>query len=125
MADAIGNVCLHAGTGARVRSVPAGLTSWLMNVTARAGLTPFAPYHWLMYSKSMWFDTTHATDALGWTPKWSTDEMFAQSYDWFVANRAATESAEASHHRRSTPQGALSAAKRITRIFPLVDRSAT
>ena len=51
-------------------------------------LTPFAPYHWLMYARSMWFDIDHVRDALGWTPRWSTDEMFAESYDWFFANRA-------------------------------------
>ena len=52
-------------------------------------------------------DTTHATDALGWTPKWSTGEMFAQSYDWFVANRAATDMLLPSHTNRATrPLGA-------------------
>ena len=52
-----------------------------MRVTSRLGLTPFAPYHWLMYSKSMWFDTEHARDTLGWTPQWSTDAMFAHMSD--------------------------------------------
>ena len=40
-----------------------------------------------MYAQSMWFDIDHVVDALGWAPRWSTDEMFAQSYDWFLANR--------------------------------------
>ena len=121
MAEALLHVCEHAGTGSRVRRVPAGPTSALMHLTARLGLTPFAPYHWLMYSKSMWFDVDHARDALEWTPRWSTDEMFAQSYDWYLANRASTERADASHHRRTTPQGALRLAKRATRIFPLAE----
>jgi hypothetical protein len=72
-----------------------------------------------MYSKSMWFDIGHATEILGWTPRWSTDEMFAQSYDWFVANRADTTDGSASHHRRSAEQGALSLLKRWTRVLPL------
>ena len=90
-----------------------------MRLTAALGLTPFAPYHWLMYSKSMWFDTAHATEALGWSPQWSTDEMFAQSYDWFVAHRDATRDDAASHHRRSAEQGVLALVKRSTRILPL------
>ena len=28
----------------------------------RCGLAPFAPYHWMMYSKSLWFDIEHARD---------------------------------------------------------------
>ena len=119
MADALRHVCAHAGTGSRVRSVPAGPTSALMKATARLGLTPFAPYHWLMYAKSMWFDVEHAREQLDWEPRFSTDEMFAQSYDWFLANRATTERGDASHHRRTTPQGALRLAKRATGLFPL------
>lgn len=119
MFETLDHLCAHAGTGARVRSLPARPTSLAMHLTARLGLTPFAPYHWLMYSRSMWFDIEHATEALGWTPRWSTDEMFAQSYDWFVANRAATADDSASHHRRSAEQGALSIVKRGTRLLPL------
>jgi nucleoside-diphosphate-sugar epimerase len=119
MAEAIGGVCLHAGTGARVRCLPARPTAAAMRATARLGLTPFAPYHWLMYAQSMWFDIDHACTALDWQPHYSTDEMFAQSYDWYLANRARTDSDRASHHRRSTPQGVLIAAKRVTRALPL------
>ncbi|MGA9279551.1 hypothetical protein [Ilumatobacter sp.] len=71
-----------------------------------------------MYSKSMWFDIEHLHDELGWTPNWSTDEMFAQSYDWFVANRAITDDASASHHRRSSKQGVLKLAKRLSGLLP-------
>ena len=71
-----------------VRSLPARPAAAAMRASAaRCGLTPFAPYHWLMYARSMWFDIDHVRDALGWTPRWSNDEMFAQSYDWFLANR--------------------------------------
>ena len=47
-------------------------------------LAPFAPYHWLMYSQSLWFDIDHVRDALGWQPTWSNEEMLADSYDWFL-----------------------------------------
>jgi nucleoside-diphosphate-sugar epimerase len=115
----LARLCEHAGTGARVRSLPAGPAAVAMHLTARLGLTPFAPYHWLMYSKSMWFDIAHATEALGWRPRWSTDEMFAQSYDWYVANRGATRDGAASHHRRTAEQGLLAVVKHATRVLPL------
>jgi nucleoside-diphosphate-sugar epimerase len=117
MFETLSALCRHAGTGARVRSLPAGPTSLAMHASARLGLTPFAPYHWLMYSKSMWFDTEHATEQLGWRPRWSTDEMFAQSYDWFLAHRRET-TVGASHHRRAAEQGLLRGLKRVTSILP-------
>jgi len=106
MREALEAVCAHAGTGSRVRSLPAGPASLAMRAAGAARLAPFAPYHWLMYSKSMWFDVEHARELLGWTPTWSNDEMFRASYDWFVANRAATGGA-GSHHRTTAKQGAL------------------
>ncbi len=117
MFEALDRLCTYAGTGATVRRLPAGPTSLAMRASAALHLTPFAPYHWLMYSKSMWFDIDHAREQLGWQPKWSTDEMFRQSYDWYVAHRA--ESAQGvSQHRRSTRQGALAALKHATRLLP-------
>jgi len=117
MAEALTNLCAHAGTGSEVRRLPAGPTSVAMRASGRLGLTPFAPYHWLMYAKSMWFDIDHVRDTLGWSPRWSTDEMFAQSYDWFVANRDHTDGS-GSHHRRTAKAGALSALKRVTGVLP-------
>jgi nucleoside-diphosphate-sugar epimerase len=118
MRDALENLCRHAGTGSRVRSLPTGATSAAMKAAARLRLAPFAPYHWIMYSKSMWFDTDHVAEKLGWSARWSNDEMFVDSYEWFLANRAGTDSESASHHRRSARQGALSLVKRATRILP-------
>jgi nucleoside-diphosphate-sugar epimerase len=118
MRETLAALCDHAGTGAVVRSVPAGPASVAMALSSRLGLTPFAPYHWLMYSKSMWFDLDHLQDQLGWTPHWSTDDMFAQSYDWFVANRGAAVDERASHHRRSARQGALQLVKRASSVLP-------
>ena len=118
MYETLDHLCAHAATGATVRRVPAGLASTGMQITARLGLTPFAPYHWLMYSKSMWFDLTDAQQQLGWAPRWSTDEMFAQSYDWFVSHRTETTDAGASQHRRSARQGLLGGLKHLTRLLP-------
>jgi nucleoside-diphosphate-sugar epimerase len=117
MFETLESLCRHAATGAVVRSLPVGPTQLAMRLSAALGATPFAPYHWLMYSKSMWFDIEHARQQLGWEPLWSTDDMFSQSYDWFVAHRAEAASG-ASRHRRSATQGALAALKRVTGVLP-------
>jgi len=113
MRETIQGLCDYAGTGARVRSLPVGLTSLAMHATARLGLTPFAPYHWIMYSKSLWFDTTAAEQDLGWSAKYSTDAMFRESYDWFLEHRRETASATASHHQTTAKQGLLRLAKKV------------
>lgn len=112
MREALEHVCTHADTGSRVRSLPAGPAGLGMRLTARAGLTPFAPYHWLMYARSMWFDIDHARDQLGWQPRWSNDEMFAQSYDWFLAHRHEVATS-GSPHRRTTASRLLPVLKRV------------
>ena len=63
MRETLEALCAHAGTDATVRSLPAGPASLGMQLTAGLGITPFAPYHWMMYSKSMWFDIEHLHDA--------------------------------------------------------------
>jgi nucleoside-diphosphate-sugar epimerase len=115
-------LCAHAGTGSKVRSLPAGPAALGMKVAAGLHLAPFAPYHWLMYSKSLWFDIEHVQTALGWQPRYSNTEMLADSYDWFLTNRAGTSEAAhddgRSHHRTIAKQGALKVLKSATRMLP-------
>jgi nucleoside-diphosphate-sugar epimerase len=118
MREALEALGRHAGRDVTVRSLPARPAAWAMRATAAARLTPFAPYHWLMYARSMWFDIQHVRDRLGWTPQWSTDEMMAQSYDWFVAHRHDAGAAPSSPHRRVARSGVLDVLKRATRLLP-------
>lgn len=118
MRESLESLCRYAGTGSKVRSLPARPTSLAMHAAASLGLAPFAPYHWIMYSKSLWFDIEHARQQLGWQPRYSNEEMFAASYDWFVANRTHTDDTGASHHRTSAKQGALRAVKAVMQHLP-------
>jgi nucleoside-diphosphate-sugar epimerase len=118
MRESLESLCTHAGTGSRVRSLPASPAAALMRAAASVHAVPFAPYHWMMYSKSMWFDIEHVRDALDWQPRWSNEEMLADSYDWFVRNRADTDRAGRSQHRTIAKQGALRALKAATRFLP-------
>ncbi len=115
MRETVAALCEYAGTGAHVTSLPAGLTSRAMQATARLSLTPFGPYHWIMYSRSMWFDLAPARDELGWRPEFTTDAAFRDSYDWFLQHRADLAASSGSPHRRSAKQGVLAVAKRVLR----------
>ncbi|HEY0521454.1 MAG TPA: NAD-dependent epimerase/dehydratase family protein [Ilumatobacteraceae bacterium] len=118
MRESLESLCAHAKTGTRVRSLPARPAAALMHAAAAAHVAPFAPYHWLMYSKSLWFDIDHVRDALGWQPTWSNEEMLADSYDWYVSHRADASREGRSAHRTITKQGALRAVKFATRLLP-------
>lgn len=106
-------LCDHAGTGAQVRSVPSWLAAPVMKSASRVGLAPFADYHWLMYARDFWFDTTAARRDLQWHARFSNEEMVTEAYDWFLAHR--DDLSGPSHHRSGVKQGMLSVAKRLLR----------
>ena len=103
----------HAGTGSRVRSLPAAPASAAMRALATAGQAPFAPYHWLLYGESLWFDTTKAQTELGWEPRASNAEMVIESYEWFLSNRRNLERVGTSHHQSPARLGLLRLLKRL------------
>jgi nucleoside-diphosphate-sugar epimerase len=115
MRETLTRLCAYAGTGAHVTSLPSGVTSAAMRATAALGLTPFGAYHWIMYSKSMWFDLAPAQQELGWRARHTTDDAFRESYDWFLANRSNLSTPDASVHRRVARQGVLRVAKQVLR----------
>ena len=114
MREALENLCAHAKTGSRVRSVPMSPAVGLMQLTSALGLSPLGAYHALMYGRSLYFDIGKAQRELNWQPRFSTDEMFAQSYDWYLANRETIlRLRSASHHRSPVKQGILSLVKHV------------
>lgn len=114
MRDTLESLCAHARTGSRVRSVPMRPAVLFMQFTSALGLSPLGPYHALMYGRSLWFDITKAQRELGWQPRFSNAEMFAQTYDWYLANRdKVLATSGASHHRSAVKQGVLALAKHL------------
>jgi hypothetical protein len=106
-----------------VVSVPGWLAVRAMNLTSRLHLSPLGPYHALMYGRSMFFDLAKARSELGYAPRWGNVEMFCQSYDWYVANRARLlASAGASHHRSPVPEGILRAARWLLSLTATTSR---
>jgi len=95
----------HANTGSRIRSLPSAPARAGMRVLARAGVAPFAPYHWLLFGESLYFDVTKARTELSWMPQHSNASMMIESYEWFLANRDALAHANGSHHQSSVRPG--------------------
>jgi len=85
MREVLEGLIAHACTLSKVKSVPMNLAIMGMKITSTLGLSPLGAYHALMYGRSMYFDITKARTELGWQPKYSNEEMFAQSYDWYLA----------------------------------------
>jgi nucleoside-diphosphate-sugar epimerase len=103
----------HAGTGSSVRSLPIAPARLGMKVASLAGQAPFAPYHWLLYSESLWFDTSRAQAELGWRPTRSNAAALIESYEWFLAHRSGLAEGGGSHHQSPVKLGALRLLKRL------------
>ena len=104
----------HAGTGSRVRSIPSAPARLAMRALSTVGLAPFAPYHWLLYGESLWFDTTKAREELGWAPAHSNADMVIESYEWYRAHgRGEGGGAARSHHQSPARAGLVAALKRL------------
>ncbi|MBM3674528.1 MAG: NAD-dependent epimerase/dehydratase family protein [Actinobacteria bacterium] len=100
-----------AGTGSRVRSLPVGPARVAMRAASLIGAAPFAPYHWLLYSESLWFDTARARNELDWSPRLSNAQMIVESYEWYLGHRDGE--ATGSHHQSPVRLGLLGLLKRL------------
>jgi nucleoside-diphosphate-sugar epimerase len=101
----------HAATGSRVRSLPVAPARFAMRAGASLGVAPFAPYHWLLYSESLYFDVSKARAELSWEPRHSNASMVIESYEWFLAHRGDTGDGARSHHQSPVRLGLLRALK--------------
>ena len=103
----------HAQTGSRVRALPVAPARFAMHALASLGLAPFAPYHWLLYSESLYFDVTKARTELGWEPRHSNASMVIESYEWFLAHRRDSDDSARSHHQSPVRPGLVRVLKAI------------
>ena len=105
---------LHAGSKSRVKGLPVGLTMGALGFLDRVGLSPLAPWHYLTYHKDFHFNVQPLLD-MGWKPKYSNEEMFCESYDWFLNRPQERVSQNAgSPHRKAVKEGILWMLKKIS-----------
>jgi nucleoside-diphosphate-sugar epimerase len=108
MREALQALVDHAQTGSRVKSVPSAPAIAAMKLTSAIGLSPLGTYHSLMYGQDMYFDGTRAHKELGWSARYSNEQMFCESYDWYLEHRdEVLAQKNASHHRSAVKQGVL------------------
>ena len=103
----------HAATGSHVVSLPSKPAQMGMRLFGQSSLVPFAPYHWLLYGESLWFDVSKAERELDWQPTHSNASAVIESYEWFLRNRATLGGAGRSHHQSPAKLGLLKLVKRL------------
>lgn len=104
----------HAGTGSKVKSVPSAPAVMGMKLTSALGLSPLGAYHSLMYGEDMYFSQERAHEELAWSARYSNEEMFCESYDWYLEHREEVLAQKnASHHRSAVKQGVLDIFSRL------------
>jgi nucleoside-diphosphate-sugar epimerase len=105
--EALESLIRHAGTSSRVTSLPAGITIGTLRALDLLGLSPLAPWHYLTYDKEFFFDVQPLL-ALGWKARYSNEEMFRETYDWFIANQGVARTpSSSSPHRKRVNEGIL------------------
>ena len=115
MRQLIENLIQNVGSKSSVKGVPFNVAVLGMKVTSKLGLSPLGDYHALMYGRSMYFDITDEMQELEWQPKYSNDEMFLETYKWYLKNRDEILKSDVnkSGHLSPVKQGILNAFSRM------------
>ncbi len=87
----------HAGTGAGLVGLPAGLARLGMRATELAGLAPLASWYQVAAGRTGAAEATAGLDELGWAPRRSNLEALSDTYDWYAGVREANRSAPTTH----------------------------
>lgn len=97
----------HAGTGARLISVPPSVARLLLRILDRVHLSPLVDWHYLTVDKPFYFTLEKARRELGWQPRDSNVDMLKEAYQWFLLNRGNIERRVGTTHRLALEQGVL------------------
>lgn len=112
--EALEHLIAYAGTASRVRALPQGLAIFALQALDKLHLSPLAPWHYLTYGREFYYDVS-ALHALGWKARYSNDEMFRESYDWFLAHRHEIKTGGAgSAHRSAVKEKLLRLVRKVS-----------
>ncbi len=108
------NLIKHANSTSNVKSLPTNLTINILKIADWLNISPLAPWHYLTYHKEFYFDVSHLIN-LGWDPTYSNDEMFRESYDWFIKNENSINfKGDGSAHRKPVKEALLKVLKWVS-----------
>lgn len=111
--ETLEHVIQYAESTSKVTPVPAAPAIAALQTLDFLKLSPLAPWHYLTYHKPFYFELD-PIKSLGWKPKYSNDEMFRESYDWFIANRLTLQEGKRSAHRSRVKESLLGLLKKLS-----------
>jgi nucleoside-diphosphate-sugar epimerase len=102
----------HAGSGSRLRPVPARPAELALRALELARLSPLAEWHYRTAHRDSFVDVSKAQRLLGFAPRLSNEQALCETYDWYLANRGRVGAAGVTH-RVPWDQQALGVLKRL------------
>ena len=90
MYDLINNLINAVQSKSRIVSLPMILFEKIMNLTSKIGISPFSPYHSLMYGRSLYFDISKIKKELNFEPEYSCHKAILESYNNFLLDNDLT-----------------------------------
>jgi nucleoside-diphosphate-sugar epimerase len=102
----------HAGSGSRLRPVPARPAELALRALELARLSPLAEWHYRTAHRDSFVDVSKAQRLLAFSPRLSNEAALCETYDWYVENRSEQRSAGVTH-RVPWDQRALRLLKRL------------
>jgi nucleoside-diphosphate-sugar epimerase len=103
----------HAGSGSRLRTVPAGPAELALRALELGRLSPLAEWHYRTAHKDSFVSIDKARRLLGWEPRLSNAETLCATYDWYLAHRNELRAAGVTH-RVPWDQRALGVLRRLS-----------
>ena len=103
----------HAGSGSRLRPVPARPAELALRVLELARLSPLAEWHYRTAHRDSYVDVSKAQRLLGFSPRLSNEQALCETYDWYLQNREHLRGAGLTH-RVPWDQRALGLLKKIS-----------
>jgi nucleoside-diphosphate-sugar epimerase len=103
----------HAGSGSRLRPVPARPAELALRALELARLSPLAEWHYRTAHRDSYVDVSKAQRLLGFAPRLSNEQALCETYDWYLENRQHLARAGVTH-RVPWDQRALAVLKRLS-----------
>jgi nucleoside-diphosphate-sugar epimerase len=103
----------HAGSGSRLRPVPAKPAELALRALELAHLSPLAEWHYRTAHRDSYVDVSKAQKLLGYAPRLSNEQALCETYDWYLAHREGLRAAGVTH-RVPWDQRALGLLKKIS-----------
>ena len=103
----------HAGSGSRLRPVPAKPAELALRALELLRLSPLAEWHYRTAHRDSFVDVSKAQRLLGFAPRLSNAQALCETYDWYLENRGQMRGAGVTH-RVPWDQRALGLLKRLS-----------